>query len=275
MAFRKTRILILCKTYPSPSAKHAETSCVAGMDDQGNLIRLYPVPFRLIGDEAQFKKWQWITARIEKSRNDHRPESHRIAVDTITCDETPLSTRNGWHDRKVWIEKAHKFGDFEQLEATRIDSGATLGVVCPAKVIGLDITPANPPDWTDEERKKLIQLQQQGNFFDAADAKSIAMLKKLPFEFHYRYECLGRNGPVEYRHKIVDWEIGALYWNVRRSQGGNWESALRAKFEDEFSTKDLMFLMGTIHRFPNQWLIISLIYPPKTPPDQLRQGSLF
>jgi hypothetical protein len=26
---------------------------------------------------------------------------------------------------------------------------------------------------------------------------------------------------------------------------------------------DLMFLMGTIHRFPNQWLIVSLIYPPK------------
>jgi hypothetical protein len=48
---RKVRILILCKTYPSPSAKYAETSCVAGMDEHGNLIRLYPVPFRLITGE--------------------------------------------------------------------------------------------------------------------------------------------------------------------------------------------------------------------------------
>ena len=32
---RKVRILILCKTYPSPSAKYAETSCVAGMDEEG------------------------------------------------------------------------------------------------------------------------------------------------------------------------------------------------------------------------------------------------
>ena len=45
------RILILCKTYPSPSAKYAETSCVAGMSEAGRLIRLYPVPFRLVADE--------------------------------------------------------------------------------------------------------------------------------------------------------------------------------------------------------------------------------
>ncbi|EJJ27751.1 hypothetical protein [Rhizobium sp. CF142] len=29
------RILILCKTYPSPSGKYAETTCVAGMDENG------------------------------------------------------------------------------------------------------------------------------------------------------------------------------------------------------------------------------------------------
>jgi hypothetical protein len=33
------RILILCKTYPSPSSRHVETSCVAGMDDSGQLVR--------------------------------------------------------------------------------------------------------------------------------------------------------------------------------------------------------------------------------------------
>lgn len=35
------RLLILCKTYPSPSAKYVETSCVAGMDENGRLIRLF------------------------------------------------------------------------------------------------------------------------------------------------------------------------------------------------------------------------------------------
>lgn len=48
------RILILCKTYPSPSAKYAETSCVAGIKQGGALVRLYRVPFRLVAEEQQF-----------------------------------------------------------------------------------------------------------------------------------------------------------------------------------------------------------------------------
>jgi len=103
MASRKARILILCKTYPSPSGKHVETSCVAGMEENGRLIRLFPVPFCLVSDEQQFKKWQWIDARIEKASNDHRPESHRIFVDTIQCEGDPLPTKNGWKARRAQL----------------------------------------------------------------------------------------------------------------------------------------------------------------------------
>jgi hypothetical protein len=35
-----------------------------------------------------------------------------------------------------------------------------------------------------------------------------------------------------------------------------------------------VFLMGTIHRFPNQWLIVSLIYPPKQQTSEPLQQSL-
>jgi hypothetical protein len=48
MDARRENILILCKTYPSPSAKYSETSCVAGMTEDGQLLRLYPIPFRMI-----------------------------------------------------------------------------------------------------------------------------------------------------------------------------------------------------------------------------------
>ncbi len=47
------------------------------------------------------------------------------------------------------------------------------------------------------------------------------------------------------------------------------------KLETEFAQKDLFFLMGNQHRFQNQWLIISLIYPPKQQPEALAQGQLF
>lgn len=70
--------------------------------------------------------------------------------------------------------------------------------------------------------------------------------------------------------------MGALYWNVQRKHGKAWEAPVRAKFEQELPGKDLMFLMGNIHRFQDQWLIVSLIYPPKPPPpDEVIQGSLF
>ncbi|WP_245961234.1 hypothetical protein [Neopusillimonas maritima] len=42
---RMERILILAKTYPSPSAQYVETSCVAGISQDGSMRRLYPVPF--------------------------------------------------------------------------------------------------------------------------------------------------------------------------------------------------------------------------------------
>src|ERR1700733_10763067 len=101
MASRQARILILCKTYPSPSGKHVETSCVAGMEEDGSLIRLYPVPFRLDDDKKQFKKWQWIKVRVEKAKNDKRPESRKTFVDTIVCEGEPLTTKNDWAARRV------------------------------------------------------------------------------------------------------------------------------------------------------------------------------
>ncbi|WP_228124977.1 hypothetical protein [Candidatus Methylospira mobilis] len=42
------RVLILAKTYPSPSAQYVETSCVAGINEHGVMRRIYPVPFRYI-----------------------------------------------------------------------------------------------------------------------------------------------------------------------------------------------------------------------------------
>ena len=275
MPSQVSRLLILCKTYPSPSSAYVETSCVAAIDDSGKLVRIYPMPFRLVSSEKQFKKWQWISARIEKSRKDHRVESHKVFVDTINCDELPLSTKNGWLARREHIQKILKHSDFDALENVRAAGGPTLGIVRPAKIVGLDITPASTLDWTKSEIGKLLNAQKQVDLFDATDAKSIATLKKLPFDFHYRYVCSVDGIDNEYRHKIVDWEIGALYWNVRRSHGENWEKPFREKLEVQLPKTDLMFLMGTIHRFPNQWLIVSLIYPPRQQSAPVNQQSSF
>jgi hypothetical protein len=275
MVSRQARILILCKTYPSPSGKHIETSCVAGMEEDGRLIRLFPIPFRLIADQKQFKKWQWVNVRIGKAPNDHRPESHKVFFDTIVCDGDPLPTSRGWQARREQLGKIPIFDDFVSFDAARESRGMTLGLLRPSRVLGLDITPTSKPDWTDEEKEKLVQHERQDGLFDETDAKRISRLRKVPFDFHYRYVCKVGDAAREYRHKIADWEAGALYWNCRSMYGDGWENAFRSKIEKELPAADLMFLMGTIHRFPDQWLIVSLIYPPKLPSGPPRQKSLF
>ncbi|MGH7783011.1 MAG: hypothetical protein ACREO5_04120 [Candidatus Binatia bacterium] len=271
---RAERILILCKTYPSPSARYAETSCVAGVTESGNLLRLYPVPFRLIGDEHQFRKWQWVDARVSRSADDRRAESHRIYVDTIRLGDI-ISTANDWQQRWLWLDKLPLFDDFDTLEAVRKEKGGpTLALLRPRSLLALDISAAGSPEWTEEEKAKLLQMQQQGNLFQETD-HDFRLLRKLPFDFHYRYECASSVGLKTYRHKIVDWEIGALFWNVRRKHGNDWEAPFRAKIENYLPAQELLFLMGTIHRFPDQWLIVSLIYPPKRPLDAPNQESRF
>lgn len=272
---RMERILILAKTYPSPSAQYIETSCVAGVAQDGSMRRLFPVPFRMIEDGQQFKKWQWINVRVEKAPKDHRPESHKIFVDTIVCGDV-IPPRNGWAARWEWLTRMPSFSSFEAVEAARIADRVSLALLRPKRLLGLDITKARHSDWTDEEREKLLQEQLQFSLFtEAEERRQLKQLRKVPFDFHYRYVCDTTDGEKEHRHKIVDWEAGALFWKCRESYGPNWEKPFRAKLEEDLGSKELMFLMGNIHRFQDQWLVVSLIYPPRQKPADDRQTSLF
>lgn len=274
MLTERKNILILCKTYPSPSSRYVETSCVAGMEESGKLIRLFPVPFRLVNDEQQFKKWQWISAYVRKANGDHRPESHRISVDTIEVLGDPLSLQHEWLERRQAIAPLKVYDDFQSLEEARKKTGVTLGLVRPSRLTKLDITKADSPEWTEEEINKLMQDQLQASLFEQeSERRSLKLLRKLPFNFHYHYECQANGETRAYKHKIVDWEIGSLYWNTAKRP--DWEPSFRQKLFDDFSKKDLLFLMGTIHRFPDRWLIISLIYPPRSPAAIAGQARLF
>lgn len=272
---KKEKILILAKTYPSPSAKHIETSCVAGINQEGAMRRLYPVPFRLIGGEKQFKKWQWVDVRIEKSNKDHRPESHKIYTDDIVCGDV-ISTKNEWADRRVWLDKIPAFDSFAALEEANKTQAISLALLHPQNIIALEVTKARLSDWTEEERQKLVREHMQGDLFTEAQATNqIKQLRKIPYDFHYRYTGNDAAGETESRHKLVDWEAGQLFWNCHAKHGNQWEAPFRNKLIDDLGSKDLMFLMGNQHRFQEQWLIISLIYPPKRTLPAVMQYDLF
>lgn len=274
MAVFDQRILILCKTYPSPSGRYVETSCVAGVLPDGRLIRLFPVPFRLIKADQQFKKWQWITAKVEKAKADNRPESFQIKVDTVQCDLGPLSTKNQWHERREVIANTHIFSSFSQILRANDEEGTSLALLRPTRILELIVEPVSNSGWTEDEIAKLMQQQRQGSLFEEQDTAELRTLKKLPYSFYYRYECDAGYDVVDvHQHKISDWEAGALYWNCVRTYGDKWEEKFRAKMLEDMVERDMIFLMGNIHRFQKQWLIVSLLYPPML--EQSSQHDLF
>jgi hypothetical protein len=239
---------------------------------------LFPVPFRLIADEQQFRKWQWITALVEKARDDHRPESHRIFIDKIECDPAALPAgKEGWPHRMELLRKVPVHTDFAGVEAARLNGGATLALLRPSRILELEIKATKNAEWTDEEKAKLTQMQQQSSLFsEEENRRQVALLEKIPFDFHYRYECLVAGKPAIYKHKLVDWEVGALYRRLRKQYGpSGWEKSFREKYEQELPSRDLLLLLGTIHRFPDQWLVVSVICPPKPQPEDQRQAGLF
>ena len=62
--------LITVKAYPNPSVKHYETVCVAAITRDEGWIRLYPVQFRTLPENRQFKKYQRVRLRMTKHRSD-------------------------------------------------------------------------------------------------------------------------------------------------------------------------------------------------------------
>jgi len=263
MKFQREELLILTKTYPEPSTKYRETTCVAALTRSGEMRRIFPIPFRFMGGEEQFQKWEWISVAAKKANDDHRPESFKVDFDShIKRIGEKIDTHHDWAQRKEWLEP-HIMESFKALEPRRQTSQQTLGVLRVSRLLGLDITPVKETQWNEKE---LANLTREGLFDEPTEKRPL--LDKLPFGFHYRYECETPNGVEAHRHKITDWEAGALYRHCMRSHGPCWQEPFRAKLEDEFRNKDLMFLMGTMHRFPDQWLIVGLIYPPKQKPSE-------
>jgi hypothetical protein len=259
-------LLILTKTYPYPSMNYRETSCVAAINNEGSLRRLYPIPYRFLEKEKQFKKWEWISAKIDRS-SDKRPESHRIDVESIQRGQV-ISTKNNWANRIQLIEYLF-YPSFEELEKARSAGKCSLGFIRPTNIC-FSMKPEKTLDWT---HKELVHLQKEG-LFDSEDIRNRNLLKKLPFQFRYSFMDNTDKNPRERNFLITDWEIGALFWRCQKRYGKDWEQYFRNKFEIELPSKDLIFMLGTIHQYPDEWLIIGLIYPPKPKPGLAIQPSL-
>lgn len=247
-------VLMAVKAYPNPDEGYGEACCTAGVTREGQWVRIWPVPFRDLRPEQQFKKWQWIRALLRKS-SDPRPESHDVQPETITCLEE-VSTRNDWAER-LRIVEPHFLPSLEALEDQQRQGSRTMAYVRPAEIVSFEIEERPDPDW-DERRKAILgQLRLFG--------REKATLERIPYKFYYRFRCADDRCKKPHRLQVLDWEIGESYRSWRVRYGDRWEEAIRQKYEHELVREcDLVFNLGNYIRYPASFGITALVYPRRS-----------
>ncbi|WP_203296431.1 hypothetical protein [Luteirhabdus pelagi] len=261
-----TKVLITVKTYPTFSSTYGELVCTAGFLEDGSWIRLYPIPFRKLKTNEQYKKYQWIELDIVKNDKDFRPESFRPAtIDTPIKLLDRIDTKNNWFLRKqIVLNEVHT--DMKQLISQAHDKNhcKSLAVFKPTGVKNFKVQKIDG----EYDKKKLDQLQalyDQQNLFEMEDLK-FELAEKLPYKFSYEIED---DKGVSSTMMIEDWEIGQLYRNTLAAAEGNEAIAVekvKEKYFDDFAkTKDLHLFLGTTksfhYRSKNPFMIIGTFTP--------------
>ena len=195
--------------------------------------------------------------------NDNRKESRKPNLDSLRVLGEPLSTKNGWRERRDIIDQIPKH-TVKQLRALHDSERTSLGIVPPTRVLDLKIEPANP-EWKPEWQ----QLFDQLTLFGPVQKP----LRKIPYKFSYVFECEDSHKP--HNAMIEDWELGVLWLNEVARLGDEEQAAqsVRRKFLDELCSdkKDTLFFMGTVFPY-NTWVVLGVFWPPKL---NVIQGSLF
>jgi len=263
----RKRILITVKTYPVLSTKYQELVCTAGFLEDGSWIRIYPVPFRKMDIEKQYQKYHWITADIEKSQKDDRPESYRVVdLKTLEVQEDVPTDKNGvWEARRKLVLKNVQTSKRAIIEGAYANK-FSLVVFKPKKFIKFVWEPAEEREWDPNKIAALEDDRKQLDIFEGLQ-DPFKVVKKIPYKFFYEFED---EAGEKSRLMVEDWEIGALYWNCFKTTKDENETCelVKKKYWDDFVlTKDTHLFLGTTKEYhfkkaPNPYLVVG-VFPPK------------
>jgi hypothetical protein len=263
----KERVLITVKTYPTLSKKYGETVCTAGVRPDGTWVRLYPVPFRRLDEEQQYKKFDWLDCGLARNERDKRPETFRPVDQAELKPVDHMGTEDNWRERRrLLLRTARVYDRLDELIDGAKANEVSLAVFKPTRVIDF-IWEDDEREWSADKLRQMREFHSQLDLFeDNSWRKTFEVIPKLPYNFSYRFEdATGRRSELQ----VLDWEAGALYWNCLRLADGDEGRArakVRQKYFDEFLQKDLHFFLGTTqlyHSFaPNPWVIIGVFPIP-------------
>jgi len=154
------RLLITVKTYPSPSVKYEETVCCAGITENQEWVRLYPVRYRDLPSDQQFRKYDIIEIDAERPEphKDERSESWKPRIDTMKIVDH-LESTNNWAARRKWIEPTILSG-YAELCRIQQSQNKSLSAFRPAQILGIRVKPEKDK-WSDSH----CAIVNQSNLF--------------------------------------------------------------------------------------------------------------
>jgi hypothetical protein len=246
-------IYVTVKAYPQIGRRTGEAVCVAGIrtdTDTASLARLWPVPFRDLEVDVQFKKYQRITLQAQPSMKDRRPESLRPNCDTIECHETLASSGSGLKLRRTLVESV-MCDSMCDLARRQEKDGTSLGAFRPADAVDVDVESVG--EWTATKR-----LQAAQGSLLLPDKRP---LQQMPWKFLYRYRCADA-ACGGHRQSIVDWEIGRFWMRTAGSDEQRVEE-VRRRWTDTLcgADRDVVFFVGNMHQHPANFLVLGVFWP--------------
>ena len=273
----RKKVLLTVTTYPLPSRSYDELVCTAGVLENGEWIRIYPMPLSVLTNWKKYgkvrrTKYTWIELDLKERSDDIRPESYSpkdYEFNDLIIGEH-LDTKGNWHHRKRYCLQNVYTNMNKLIEDSRDPKNKSLATFKPAKINRL-IIEKDDDDW----KPVWKALHQQMSIFGDKRENPKEVIPKVPYKFKYEFEDeTGKKRKL----MIEDWEIGQLYWNCLKIAKGNSEIALekvKEKYESDFiNKKDVYLFLGTtkqwhVRRAKNPFVIIGVFYPKKEAQQKL------
>ncbi len=229
------------------------------------MIRIYPIRFRYIDKEKQFKKYDWITVDLDgKSAHDNRVESFTIDPNSIEIKSRETGNKVDWDKRCQYVlNSPHVINDIKELKTLQKEKNISLAIIKPAGQLTFSIEKRSDVEILEIEKKKKSVLAQGDLFEDIKDIESIPYRFKAKFKCSHP-ECTGHN------MSILDWEIAQLYRKLKKDN--SWEEKTIQKLESicDQNKREVYLILGNINRWRHIFCILGFFYPPKN-----RQMELF
>ncbi|TCP84282.1 hypothetical protein C8J31_10888 [Rhizobium sp. PP-CC-2G-626] len=236
---KSSQVTVLVKALPRPSTGHSETVCCAGITPDGEWKRLYPIRYRHGGET--FNRWDNVSFDYVPNSQDRRRESCKVLQGTIK------------NLGKCAADQKRRL--VEPLITQSMEAAASLGrsltAIRPEQL--RFIYRRKPETAIQQEADAYTRSARQANMLD----QEVEPFEPTPYmlAFSYLDQLGGRH-----THQCGDWETHTAFWKWRQSYGEERSlQMLKEKFEGEYATRGLVFVLGTLAKRPKQWTLLGVV----------------